>query len=715
MDAIWQYRTAMSNVGRGLAEGRDRFATPEERNARMITESLFTPDPITEEEIRKAQAARDVAKLRILKQKQAVKAAAAQQALLEEEGIDLRRLTPEDMRNPVLVAKIGRFFQTRNSTFGDKVLEYWINSLLSAPPTWIVNTVGTGANVLWTQTVEKLAAATINSVARQPGAPTFKEVRAAWRTLSPGMVRAAWGAAKLAWQTETPQLGTGDKLELPKVAIGGKTGRVIRTPGRILRLSDEFMKRVAFEMDMAGLAYREAARVGKEKGLTADQVQALAARYAAEPTVDMRRAAIGEARRQTFTAPANAAVQAINRLKAAKGVRWPATFLLPFANTPVQVLGRGLRMTPLGAVRLAYKGLSGQYKGDGGAAVKDVAETVAGTALAWLALALAGGRDDEGRRRITGSRVPTSESGEKGMRQLYEPPMSMRIGGQRYSYNRFDPFAAQLATLIDLGDAVGSAKEGQVGQAAQRVMDNAKGMVRDRTFVQGLSDFLKAMETGESGTDKVLGWAGNFAASWVPNIVRSTVRAFDPKVRDYSVRGREKELERYGAATMHKALPMSGTGPLQKVDHWGRPLEKGDAPGSDIVWRMLVPVSVQDEASLLNVDRLIFNWNRKHEGDDAAQWWPNWPALGVDVEETRLEMAPEEYKQFLQRRGQIVLKMASKLRLNWTEPHKVDIELVKDSVKAATDVARAEWLAGKMRDAGFAADVVERIRKTWTE
>jgi hypothetical protein len=160
---------------------------------------------------------------------------------------------------------------------------------------------------------------------------------------------------------------------------------------------------------------------------------------------------------------------------------------------------------------------------------------------------------------------------------------------------------------------------------------------------------------------------------------------------------------------------MSGTGPLQKVDHWGRPLEKGDAPGSDIVWRMLVPVSVQDEASLLNVDRLIFNWNRKHEGDAEAQWWPNMPALGVEVKGTRVEMDPAEYQQFLALRGRVVLSLMQDARVNFDDPKRIDLEVVKRITTAATTAARRKWLAGKLADAGYSAELVEQIRKTWTE
>lgn len=48
-DMVLEYRDAMSRVGRALAEGRDRFETPEKRNFRGIVEALVTPDEVTED------------------------------------------------------------------------------------------------------------------------------------------------------------------------------------------------------------------------------------------------------------------------------------------------------------------------------------------------------------------------------------------------------------------------------------------------------------------------------------------------------------------------------------------------------------------------------------------------------------------------------------------------------------------------------------------
>jgi hypothetical protein len=141
------------------------------------------------------------------------------------------------------------------------------------------------------------------------------------------------------------------------------------------------------------------------------------------------------------------------------------------------------------------------------------------------------------------------------------------------------------------------------------------------------------------------------------------------------------------------------------------------APGSDILWRMTMPISVQDVPDMRNVDRLIFNWNRKNVGDDEAQWWPNTPGVTVQDGEVRSEMNPAEYQQFLKRRGQVFLRLVGALdrQLNYTDPGRVDIVLVRDMMEAATAQARSEFLSGRMADGNYAAEVGEKVKAYWSK
>jgi hypothetical protein len=710
IDMVLEYRDAMSRVGRALAEGRDRFESAAKQNFRMLMEALVTPDPVTEKALADAKAAGDGKKVRAIKNQIRKQMQENIDALLREEGIDVRQLTEEDMRDPILTARIGRFFQARNATLGDKVLEYWMNAVLSAPLTHVVNVGGTGANVVWHYTVQRLAESALNMAVREKKAGTFGDLAAAYKIVGPGMMKAAWAAARLAWATERPQLGGGARMDTQGVAIGGKTGRVVRGFGsRLLLMADEFNKRVAYQLEMVEQGHKQA----RLEGLEGDALTQRAAKLAENPTEEMISASIKQARVLTFTAPAGPITRAINSVKSVKRVRYPMTFMFPFVKTPAQVLGVGVKKSPLGAARVAWKAAHGEYRGEGRPAmVRDVSEQLVAQALMWIAFGLMTSRDEEGRRRVTGSRNPTRDPGEKAMRQAQEPAMSIRIGNEWYSYARLDPFATALASMIDTAQSVRDAGAGKAYQAVTRQWDTLKGMAKDRTFLQGLSDLMAAVEAGDTSGQRIAQWAGNFAASWVPNVVRSTVRATDGKVRDYSVRGEEGVPGRWTAATLHKALPLPGVGPRQKLDYWGRPVTKGNAPGSDILWRMLVPSNVQDVPSLENIDRLIFNWNRKHEGD-REEWWPPMPGLGTEIAGVYREMTPGEYETFLRRRGQIVLDMAGKMRWRWQDPKLADLEQVKRLVEMATATARKEWQAGKMKSAEWTAGLVGDAGKRW--
>jgi hypothetical protein len=712
-DMVLEYRDAMSRVGRALAEGRDRFETPEKRNFRGIVEALVTPDEVTEQAWRKAKADNDQAAMRAIQAKQRKATQEAVRALLEEEGIDLAKLTPEDLRDPLLVARIGRFFQARNATFGDKLLEYWVNSVLSGPLTHVVNITGTAANVAWHYTVQRLAESALNMAVRAKGAGTFGDLAGAYEIAGPGMMRAAWGAARLAWDTERPQLGgNATKMDVGHVAIGGLPGRVVRGFGsRLLLAADVFNKRVASELEMAEQAHR----IAREEGLTGDALTRRAQELAANPTDAMIRAGEDMAGKLTFTAPGGKLVQAVNLVKTQRGWRYPMTFLFPFVRTPAQVLGTGLRKSPLGAVRLGVKALRGDYRGADAkpAMVRDVAEQIVAQALTWIALGMVTKRDEQGRRYVTGNRVPTLNAGERAMRQAHEPAQSIRIGNQWYSYARLDPFATAFAAMVDAADTVQAAGKGKAYAAVARLGDTVKGLVRDKAYLQSLGDLMRMLEPdSQTAGQKGLQWVGNFAASWVPNVVRAPVRAADKKVRDYSVRGEENVAGRWAKATAHKALPLASAGPAQKLDYWGRPVAKGNAPGSDVVWRMLVPSNVQDAPSLLNVDRLLFNWNREHEGT-REEWWPSMPSIGEEVAGVYREMTAAEYETFLRRRGQLALERLGEQRLNYTRPKLADVTKVKTIVEYATKQARMEWLQGKLSSATWAADLRTESKARW--
>ena len=241
------------------------------------------------------------------------------------------------------------------------------------------------------------------------------------------------------------------------------------------------------------------------------------------------------------------------------------------------------------------------------------------------------------------------------MEEKQTPPQSIRLGGRWWSYARLEPFATAMTPIIDTLEAVRN-KSGQNEEARWSTLwRSLLGQVRDKTWLQGLGDIIRAVEDDRQSMAVV----ENFGASWIPNIVRSSLRARDPYQRDYKVLPEEGRTYLAGSvkAAAQKALPAESLAPRAKMDWLGRPVEKseGFGPASDVVWRLVSPVRVQTVKSLDNFDRMIFNWNRKADARGFKVWWPTLPSNRYSIpgrpwEDRGKTMTEGEYAAFLDRR-----------------------------------------------------------------
>jgi hypothetical protein len=709
--AVVQYDETGGDIARALAIRHDMLATPEERAQRAITRALTKPSDMMRRQIRDALDAGNQKRVDELTT-QAAKETQAALSELADMGYDPANLDPEDLRNPHTVAEIARTAQAKHANFGDMLIEYWLNvGLLGSPKTIVQNLGGTYAHVMWTHTVDRIAQGLLNTALRRPGAPDIRESVEAMKIVAPGMHRAAWNAAKEAFQTEMPQLLLpGSKLDAPMTAVPAKYGgRYVRLAGRALRFGDEFAKRVAYELNMAELAYAKA----KREGLSGDARIERARQLAADPSVEMIVQAVNEARTETFTGKNGPIVQALNKIKTVPGWRYPAWAIAPFTSAPGQLIRTAARRSPLGSIRMLYRGLSalggkGAYAGHGEVFVRDLAEQLVGAALIWLGFGLFRS-DDNPEGVITGSAKATPRTGERSMRLTAAPPNSVKIGDTWYSYAAIDPAASQLQLWADTVDALRMAQGGKADVGAARVAEILKALVRDRTYLNGIGEIIRATESGEKGNAMAAQYASGLAASFAPRIWRDAWAASDDYLRDLSVRTKDDRAEAYLKRTGQRSMPYSRLAPPPKRDLWGRPVQKGDVPGSDWIWRMVVPVRTQKAVTPTNIDRLIFNFNRARE--DERQIWPTLPGDTIEVMGVQREMTEQEYDAFLARRGQLALEYASRFRLNYDHPAWIDMQRVQAAFEQASSKARAEYLSGKLSDTAYTAKIISDWRE----
>jgi hypothetical protein len=172
------------------------------------------------------------------------------------------------------------------------------------------------------------------------------------------------------------------------------------------------------------------------------------------------------------------------------------------------------------------------------------------------------------------------------------------------------------------------------------------------------------------------------------------MRANDSYIRDMKNRTDTTTFDKWKTGIMRQGLPMAELQGIPQYDWWGRPATKGESPleggpTTDFVWRMVVPIAVQKAVTPENVDRMIFNWNRSQAGQD-DQYWPGLPKDTYQYMNQVTKMTDAEYEQFQKLSGAMALARLKTARLNFDNPTKYDIGIVRRVFNEARDAARIQ-------------------------
>jgi len=668
-------------IAQALAARRDPVEGPSLRRTALMSILSSLPDDVTTKwdklDATQRQAAIDLQAERM----QTVI------AKMQKAGLDLRNITDDQLMDDVLFSAYLRQAQASRASRADKVYEYWRNSILSGILTNVVNAFGNLVMLGTEFVVQRPAEALFNAAARKPDAPTFKSIGEMYRHIIPSLSRASANLIK-AWSTEQPST-SGMKVEEHGVAIGGLPGKIIRLPQRAMLAVDEWFKTIIQDSTRADYAIREA----DKHGLTGNERDEFIQYSMTNPESEANQKAFEESLRLTWQSTGNQVAEVVLGARRKSGLTgWIFKFMFPFVTTPTNIIATGMRKSPLGTINLAWKGLvTKSYKGQSDLMVRDTTEQILAYATLWTLYSLSAG-DDEHDPWMTGS--VSADPLKRRFQYRNIPPQSFRIGNRWYSYARVEPFATIMTTTIDALDAWRRVKEGRTEGLPVDILHSLKANIRDKTFLQMLGDVLRAMEDDM----RMWGIVQNFASSWMPNIVRQSLRATDPYVRDYRARqrGLEQTLQIL-KQTGSKALPVSGLQPMPKYDYWGRPVSKetnmktfGD-PASDILYRMVVPLRAQLANTMTNFDRMIWNWNRA-QTDKRDIWWPGLPRNTYKLHPRAKEkrMTSEQYEKFLKRRGSIAFDTIRGRTFDFAKPKKYQIEQLKKAFRSATSRAKIE-------------------------
>ena len=611
------------------------------------------------------------------------------QDILDEFGVDITKL-PDDMINtPEKIDALVRRLAAERATKFDKVYEFWINSILSGPGTHAANIIGNIANASYELGVKRFVEALLNTVFKRKDGATFGEFKEMRKAIN-------WQEAKrramLAFDFEAIGVESG-RLESVRTAIGGELGRKVRLPGRLLRMADEFAKAIIQPIESAAYAYRE----GKKLKLDGSKLQ----EYMQKQIQDQESAAneYGYARsiELTFQKEPGAAVKQLISWKESGGIVGTVLkFLLPFIRTPSNILERGLRVSPLGALSLAVetgKLALGKRKFD-----SDYVGRVAEQLIAWgMIMAFMSADDDEDRPLITGKSA-TYGSAEQKFKANKIPPYSILIGDTYFSYKRIEPLSTGLALIADGINAFKSARDGEDGtRILKGLLRGTFQLVSEKSYLDSLGEINRVMSDPERSAMK---FATNFAASWMPNVVRQTMNAFEDNVRD--TKSRNKGAEWWEDQFYFVTDKMGITKASPRIDYFGREVQKDSLTDSGPLKlaRLFAIQTVTPDDNMNQAEQLLWNWNKSNP---ANAYWPDVPAYYFQKNNRKYYFTGDNYRQFAQESGRLALQQINNAfrhgLLNANNPSEQDIKLIKSIFTKARKIVREKMFwQGKFSD-----------------
>lgn len=445
--------------------------------------------------------------------------------------------------NPDQVLGVTRAAYT--PTLWDKFFEYWINGLLSGPTTHAVNMA---SNAMF-QALDLAAQAGAGVVSKDI---KFGAIRARVAGMVHGTTIGLRNAGR-ALLTGEPQIGGLTQVEHPP-AIGGRLGKVIRTPSRLLTAEDEMFKAVAYHGELADRAMRQA--LAEKPANVPERFSEILGGMLRDPAT-MREARIA-AERATFQTPlgdiGQAITMALNKSKVGR-------LIVPFVRTPTNILKRAAEFTPAGYGMEAVK--SALSKGGGEAAVAHARIAIgSGLMLAMIGLASQG--------MVTGNGPQDPRERDLLMRQGWQP-YSVKVGDRWFKFNRFEPVGMLMGMAADMHDIGAYASGDDLDKLGSMIMTSIALNLGDKTFLRGITDFSQAYSDPQRYASR---WAQGLGSSMVPNILAQTARAGDPYMREAQTLMDAIKAKVPGVReNLAKKLDIAGEPIEQSWDALGNPLQ----------------------------------------------------------------------------------------------------------------------------------------------
>lgn len=455
--------------------------------------------------------------------------------LNEEMATRLALIDPKDQ-----VAFNKFLLSIHKATIPSMIYEFWLNNILSAPPTHMANMLGNTLGIGYSIPERAVAVAVDQALSAITGKRTMyaAEIPAKLKGSAIGLVEGVARGLKafnngvaldkfdIHYIPAIPE-----KITIPKkvlgmpIPFGGKSfgkrvGSTIRIPTKFLTAEDEFFKAVVGTGEKFALAARQA----RSEGLVGKEYDLRVANLVGEPSDTMKKMIQDEETYRTFQNELGEIGKKLMSFREAGGLKNPAKWVIPFLKTPANVSKVALHeYTPLGIFVQMHRAMTGKYKFGKGfnqeQFAKDTAKSVMGTLIfSAITLLVAKGL-------ITG-RGPRDKTKKELLYATGWQPRSLKIGGRYLSYARIQPLGMVMSAIADaVEDAQAGNKQSMFG-----VIGTMASNMADQTFLSGVSDAMNAILDSGRYADK---WMERMATGFLPisSMGRVVAQQFDPTIR----------------------------------------------------------------------------------------------------------------------------------------------------------------------------------------
>lgn len=529
--------------------------------------------------------------------------------------------------NPVAVS---RFLDTiEDPKLVDYVMEFWYNSILSGPPTHVVNIA---SNTAWSmyQIPHRVHTALWDKIwAGFTGAARTRYINevipmmAGYKT---GVVKGARSAKDMLrygqiaefetkWAQEIGYKAIGAWEKSPNAAIRA-AAPFVSAPTRALRAMDVWANSIAYSGEVNSIARR----LSTEKGLKGTAREVFETKWKKDLPKWAHEKAMKWAKHNTFMDDPDKFTAAFLKLRetAPFGI---GRFVVPFVNTIGNLTKRGLEFTP--GVGIAKEVISRQM-GRGLGTSEIIAKQIEGAVLSayiWYKF------DQE---EITGA-APQSEAERERFYAQGKKAWAVKIGDTWVQYRRIEPANTPIASVAIAREKFRDAKDDATrteifGQVARGMVNNWI----DSSYFQGVSAVFNRYETGKT-------FPFRFGASFVPysSFWRSVNRAYEK-----ATEGEAKVREREGwLPALAQVIPgLSGTVKAE-LDVWG---EEKVIPGS--VFQHWLPYKWSEAITWEkdSVEKAIEVLNKPTD----ISFYPGLPGQRVTIKREKVKLDDDIYRKF---------------------------------------------------------------------